>query len=64
MPNITVFLDDETYRRARIWQPTAAPLNGAFDPTPPPLLPQPHEHKQVTGKTTHLAAFHPSKQRT
>jgi hypothetical protein len=38
MPNITVFLDDETYRRARIWQPTAAPLNGAFDPHPSPTF--------------------------
>ena len=25
------------------------------DPTPPPHLPQPHEHKQVTGKTTHFS---------
>jgi hypothetical protein len=29
------------------------------DPTPPPHLPQPHEHKQVTWKTAHFS--HPNK---
>jgi hypothetical protein len=36
----------------------------SLDPTPPPLLSQPHEHKHVTWGKAHFRPFQPSKQRT